>query len=59
MNKDYTIHELSPYAVPGTYSANLAAAFANWQLFAEDRSLGLHNPAYVRAVLTNTLEAIS
>ncbi len=32
---------------------------ANWALFAWDRSLGLHNPAYVRAVLTNTIEAIT
>ena len=31
----------------------------NWQLFAEDRSLGLHNPAYAKAVLTNTIEALS
>ncbi len=55
----YTIHDLSPYAVAGTYPANLAAAFTNWQLFAEDRSLGLHNPAYVKAVLQNSIEAVN
>jgi hypothetical protein len=59
MSTDYTIHGLSVYAVPGTYSADLAAAFANWQLFAEDRSLGLHNPPYVKGVLTNTIAAIT
>jgi hypothetical protein len=59
MSEDYTIHGISPYAVKGTYGANLAAAFTNWQLFAEDRSLGLHNPPYVKAVLQNSIEAIS
>ena len=59
MSEDYTIHGLSPYAVSDTWSANLAAAMLNWQMFAEDRSLGMHNPAYARAVLTNTIEAIS
>jgi thiosulfate dehydrogenase len=42
----------------GTYPANIVAAMLNWQAIAEDRSLGLHNPAYVKAVLTNTLEAV-
>ncbi|MDT8340708.1 MAG: hypothetical protein RQ751_04280 [Longimicrobiales bacterium] len=59
MSTDYTIHGLNVFAVPGEYPANLAAAFANWQMFAEDRSLGLHNPPYVKAVLTNTIEAIT
>ena len=59
MSPGYTIHDLSPYAVAGTWSADLAAAFANWQLFAEDRSLGIHNPPYVKAVLQNSIEAIT
>lgn len=59
LSPGYTIHDLSPYAVAGTYTADQVAAFANWQLFAEDRSHGLHNPAYVRAVLTNSIEAIT
>ena len=46
------------YARPGTYSANLAAAYLNWQSITEDRSNGLHNPGYVVALLTNTIEAI-
>lgn len=55
----YTLAELAPYANAGVWSANLAAAMLNWQVFAEDRSRGLHNPAYARAVLTNTIEAIT
>jgi hypothetical protein len=54
----YGIHTLHYYANTGTYSATLAAAMANWAMFAWDRSKGLHNPPYARAVLTNTLEAL-
>ena len=55
----YAIENLNVYAKTGTFSANLAAAFLNWQLFAEDRSLGIHNPPYVKAVLENTIAAIT
>jgi hypothetical protein len=34
------------------------AAFTNWQAIEEDRSLGFHNPAYIEAVLRNTLEVV-
>jgi len=43
------------YAVPGTYKADIAAAFLNFQLFSSDHSGGLHNPPYVRSVLTNSI----
>ena len=46
------------YARPGTYPADVAAAYVNWQSITEDRSGGLHFPEYVLAVLTNTIEAI-
>lgn len=46
------------YAVKGTYAPELAGAFLNWQMFTEDRSMGLHNPPYVIRVLTNTLETL-
>jgi formate-dependent nitrite reductase cytochrome c552 subunit len=59
MTPGYTYHELSVQVNTGVWGANLVAAMLNWQMFAEDRSLGLHNPPYARAVLTNTLEAIS
>jgi hypothetical protein len=59
LSEDYTLHGLSVYVNEDVeYPANVAAAFLNWQLFAEDRSLGLHNPAYARSVLTNSLEAL-
>jgi len=44
--------------VPGTYSANLAAAAINFQTATEDKSSGVHNPAYINAVLTNTIEVV-
>jgi len=43
----------------GTYSADVAGAFLNYQTCKEDRSLGVHNPAYVKALLTNSIEALS
>jgi hypothetical protein len=46
------------YAVAGTFKAEVAAGFLNWQLFSEDRSYGMHNPPYVKNVLTNTLAAL-
>lgn len=39
----------------GTYSGDVAAAFANWQLINEDKSLGIHNPPYVVGILRNTI----
>jgi hypothetical protein len=44
------------YAVAGTYPADVAAAFINWQTISEDKSGGLHNPPYVRNVLKNSLQ---
>ena len=46
------------YAVTGVQDADLAAAFVNYQMFAEDRSNGIHNPPYAISVLTNTLETL-
>jgi len=43
------------YAVRGTFPADVAAGFLNWYLFVEDKSHGIHNPPYVKAVLTNTI----
>lgn len=45
--------------VVGTYPMVEAQAFFNWIGLAEDRSLGVHNPAYVSALLDNTIEALS
>jgi hypothetical protein len=46
------------YAVTGPQPAVLAAAFVNWQMFEEDRSLGLHNPRYVRDGLADAIAAV-
>ncbi|MGQ7869128.1 multiheme c-type cytochrome [Sunxiuqinia sp. sy24] len=44
--------------VVGTYPMIEARAFFNWAGLEEDRSLGVHNPKYVRALLNNTIEAL-
>ncbi len=52
------INNGSDYAVTGTWAADIVAAYLNLQMILEDHSHGIHNPAYVRAVLTNTIEAM-
>jgi hypothetical protein len=47
------------YINAGTYSANLAAAFLNLQNIEEDRSHGVHNPAYAKQVLEDTFTEFS
>jgi hypothetical protein len=37
----------------------LARAYYNWIGLVEDRSLGVHNPKYISALLINTLEALN
>lgn len=46
------------YAVPGTYSNLVAGTFLNWKFVHHDRSKGLHNPTYVKALLNNSIEAL-
>lgn len=43
---------------PANLSANEAGAFFNFKFVEEDRSAGLHNYKYARALLTNSLEAL-
>jgi hypothetical protein len=38
---------------------DLAAAFINWQMLSEDRSLGIHSPYYVLNILQNTLDTLN
>ncbi len=47
------------HPVVGIYSVEEAGAFFNWTGLDEDRSLGVHNPKYVKALLTNSLEAFA
>lgn len=46
------------HVVPGLYPLIQVEAFFNWIGLDEDRSLGVHNPKYANALLTNTLEAL-
>ena len=45
--------------IVGTYPMVQAQAFFNWVGLLEDRSLGVHNPGYVQALLTNSIEALA
>ncbi len=50
--------DVDGYYVPGTYSAKLAQAAWNYRTLLEDQSKGIHNPAYTRALLKNSIEAL-
>ena len=43
----------------GTYPMLHVQAYFNWKGIKEDRSFGVHNPKYVKALLANTLEALN
>jgi hypothetical protein len=45
----------STYANTGSFPADVAAAFANWQMIYADQSLGVHNPNYVKGILNATI----
>lgn len=44
--------------IVGIYTVEQAAAFFNWIGLEEDRSHGVHNPSYVKALLENSIEAL-
>ena len=46
------------YANEATYDPEVVAAFLNYKYVWHDGSLGVHNPGYVQALLTNTIEAM-
>ncbi|WP_299553764.1 hypothetical protein [Seonamhaeicola sp.] len=50
--------DVDGYYVPGVYSAELAQAAWNYRTLLEDNSRGIHNPAYTRALLKNSIEAL-
>ena len=58
MEVDEETEEVSYHPVVGTYPMVQAQAFFNWVGLEEDRSLGVHNPRYVEALLTNSIEAL-
>lgn len=44
--------------IVGTYPMAQVQAYFNWIGLTEDRSLGVHNPVYARALLTNSISAM-
>ncbi len=50
--------DLAYEPIVGTYPMVQAQAYFNWIGIEEDRSLGVHNPQYVNALLTNSIEAM-
>ncbi len=41
------------------FTSDLTAAYLNWSMISQDRSLGVHNPTYVTSVLQNTIQAVN
>lgn len=52
------MNEGSDNSVAGTYAPEVAGAVLNYKAISEDRSLGVHNPSYVRRILQNTIDAL-
>ena len=50
--------EGSDAPVPGTYSGTIAGACINYKALTEDKSLGVHNPKYIKKLLQNTIVAL-
>ncbi len=48
----------SDNSVSGTFAPEVAGAVLNYKALTEDRSLGVHNPTYVKKVLNNTIAAL-
>jgi nitrate/TMAO reductase-like tetraheme cytochrome c subunit len=50
--------EGSDSSISGTYPAEVAGACLNYKAIVEDRSLGVHNPTYIKKVLQNSIAAL-
>ncbi len=48
----------SDSSIPGTYAPEVAGACLNYKALTEDRSLGVHNPTYIKKVLENSIAAL-
>lgn len=49
--------EGSDSSIAGTYPAEVAGACLNYKAITEDKSLGVHNPKYIKKLLQNTIAA--
>jgi hypothetical protein len=54
----YNPNSTSGYAVPGTYTNELAGCYWNFISIEEDRSLGVHNPKFVKRILEQSILAL-
>jgi hypothetical protein len=45
-------------AIPGIFPANVAQATWNYVMLEEDKSEGVHNPNYAKALLNNSIESL-
>ena len=52
------IMDATGHAVPGTWTSDQAGALMNYLLLHYEGSDGVHNPTYVKALLTNTIAAL-
>jgi hypothetical protein len=56
---ELVVHVEGYHPVVGLHTVELSQAFFNWIGLEEDRSLGAHNSAYVKALLENSIESIT
>ena len=49
----------SGLANTGIFKANAVIAYINYNMIEEDRSLGIHNPTYTKAILDNSITAMT
>jgi hypothetical protein len=57
---DYGVYSPSTgLAITGTYKANAVLAYLNYNMIEEDRSEGAHNPGYIKALLDNSIAAMT
>ncbi len=46
-------------AKTGTFKANAVLAYLNYNTVKEDRSLGIHNPGYIKTLLNNSISSMA
>jgi formate-dependent nitrite reductase cytochrome c552 subunit len=56
--KEQGVLDADNKAVTGEHPILIANAFWNWKFNYQDHSKGVHNPAYTRALLKNSIEAL-
>lgn len=56
---EWVVEDEAYEPVVGTHTMVQARAFFNWIGLEEDRSMGVHNPGYVEALLQNSIAAIT